>query len=64
MRKQLQNIWWGAGYNIVMVPLAVGVLVPWGFDMPPAVGAIFMSLSTIIVAFNAQMLRRININLD
>jgi Cu2+-exporting ATPase len=64
MRKQLQNIWWGAGYNIVMVPLAAGVLVPWGFDMPPAVGAVFMSLSTIIVAVNAQMLRRINIDVD
>jgi len=64
MRKQLQNIWWGAGYNIVMVPLAAGVAVPLGFDMPPAVGAVFMSLSTIIVAINAQMLRRVNIDVD
>jgi len=64
MRKQLQNIWWGAGYNIVMVPLAAGVLVPWGFDVPPALGAVFMSLSTIIVAINAQLLRRLNLDSD
>ncbi len=64
MRKQLQNIWWGAGYNVVMVPLAAGILVPWGFDMPPALGAVFMSLSTIIVAINAQLLRRVDINVD
>ncbi|MCL1592959.1 MAG: copper-translocating P-type ATPase [Actinomycetia bacterium] len=64
MRKQLQNIWWGAGYNIIMVPLAAGVLVPWGLDMPPAVGAAFMSLSTIIVAINAQTLRRLNLDVD
>ncbi len=64
MRKQLQNIWWGAGYNIVMVPLAAGVLVPWGLDMPPALGAVFMSLSTIIVAINAQTLRRLNLDVD
>jgi Cu2+-exporting ATPase len=64
MRKQLQNIWWGAGYNIVMVPLAAGIAVPIGFDMPPAVGAVFMSLSTIIVAINAQTLRRINLDVD
>jgi Cu2+-exporting ATPase len=63
-RKQLENIWWGAGYNIVMIPLAAGILVPWGFDMPPAVGALFMSLSTIIVAVNAQLLRRLNLNVD
>jgi len=63
-RKQLQNIWWGAGYNIVAIPLAAGVLVPWGFDMPPALAAVFMSVSTIVVAVNAQMLRRINIDVD
>ena len=64
MRKQLQNIWWGAGYNIVMVPLAMGIAVPLGFDMPPAVGAVFMSISTIIVAINAQTLRRIDLDVD
>jgi Cu2+-exporting ATPase len=63
-RKQLQNIWWGAGYNVVMIPLAAGVLVPWGFDMPPAVGAALMSLSTIIVAVNAQLLRRLDLDSD
>jgi len=63
-RKQLENVWWGAGYNIVMIPLAAGVLVPWGFDMPPAVGAALMSLSTIIVAVNAQLLRRLDLEVD
>ena len=63
-RKQLQNIWWGAGYNIVMIPLAAGVLAPWGFLMPPAVGAALMSLSTIIVAVNAQLLRRVDLERD
>ncbi len=60
--KQLQNIWWGAGYNIVMIPLAAGILAPWGFNMPPAVGAALMSLSTIVVALNAQLLRRIDLD--
>jgi Cu2+-exporting ATPase len=63
-RKQLENIWWGAGYNIVMIPLAAGILVPVGFDMPPALGAAFMSLSTIIVAVNAQLLRRLDLEKD
>lgn len=58
--KQLQNVWWAAGYNIVMIPLAMGLLVPWGIDLPPALGAVFMSLSTIVVALNAQLLRRID----
>ena len=61
-RKQLQNVWWGAGYNILMIPLAAGVAVPLGFDMPPAIGAALMSLSTIIVAVNAQLLRNIDLN--
>jgi Cu2+-exporting ATPase len=56
-RKQTQNIWWAAGYNIVMIPLAAGILAPIGFVMPPAVGAILMSLSTVVVALNAQLLR-------
>jgi Cu2+-exporting ATPase len=59
--KQLQNVWWAAGYNIVMIPLAMGILAPWGFVMPPALGAVFMSLSTIIVAVNAQLLRRVEL---
>jgi Cu2+-exporting ATPase len=57
-RKQKQNIWWAAGYNIVMIPLAAGVLAPWGFTMPPAIGALLMSVSTIVVAINAQLLRQ------
>lgn len=57
-RKMLQNLWWAAGYNIVAIPLAAGVLAPWGFVLHPAVGALLMSLSTVIVAVNAQLLRR------
>lgn len=54
----LQNLWWAAGYNIVAIPLAAGVLAPLGFVLSPAVGAVLMSLSTIVVAVNAQLLRR------
>ncbi|MCB0033828.1 MAG: heavy metal translocating P-type ATPase [Anaerolineales bacterium] len=57
-RKMTQNIWWAAGYNIIAIPLAAGVLAPWGINMPPAVGALVMSISTIVVAINAQLLRR------
>ena len=57
-RKMIQNLWWAAGYNIVALPLAAGVLAPWGILLSPAVGALFMSVSTIIVAVNAQLLRR------
>ena len=57
-RKMLQNIWWAAGYNIVAIPLAARVLAPWGILLHPAVGAVLMSLSTSIVAANAQLLRR------
>jgi Cu2+-exporting ATPase len=57
-RKMIQNLWWAAGYNIVAIPLAAGVLAPWGIVLPPAVGAVLMSASTIIVAINAQLLRR------
>jgi Cu2+-exporting ATPase len=59
-RKMVQNIWWAAGYNIVAIPLAAGILAPIGFDLPPAVGALVMSISTIVVAINAQLLRRIS----
>ncbi|MEG0628648.1 MAG: heavy metal translocating P-type ATPase [Enterococcus sp.] len=54
--KMIQNLWWGAGYNILAIPLAAGVLAPIGILLSPAVGAILMSLSTIIVAINALML--------
>ncbi|CAN5860491.1 heavy metal translocating P-type ATPase [soil metagenome] len=57
-RKMVQNLWWAAGYNVVAIPLAAGVLQPWGFVMSPAVGAVLMSASTLIVAVNAQLLRR------
>ena len=57
-RKMIQNLWWAAGYNIVALPLAAGVLAPFGILLSPAVGALLMSLSTIIVAINAQLLRR------
>ncbi len=56
-RKMVQNIWWAAGYNIIAIPLAAGVLAPWGVVLSPAVGAVLMSMSTIIVAINAQLLR-------
>ncbi|MFU8945445.1 heavy metal translocating P-type ATPase [Mycetocola zhadangensis] len=60
-RKMTQNLWWAAGYNLVSVPLAAGVLAPIGFVLPMAVGALLMSLSTIIVALNAQLLRRLDL---
>lgn len=56
-RKMIQNLWWGAGYNILAIPLAAGVLAPVGIILSPAVGAVLMSLSTVIVAINAVMLR-------
>jgi Cu2+-exporting ATPase len=57
-RKMVQNLWWAAGYNILAIPLAAGVLSRWGFVLSPAVGAVLMSASTVIVAANAQLLRR------
>ena len=57
-RKMIQNLWWAAGYNIVAIPLAAGVLASRGIVLSPAVGAVLMSASTIIVAINAQLLRR------
>jgi len=60
-RKMVQNLAWAAGYNIVAIPLAAGVLSPWGITLPPAVGALLMSLSTIIVAVNAQLLRGLDL---
>jgi len=60
-RKMVQNLVWAAGYNILAIPLAAGVLAPWGITLPPAVGALLMSLSTIVVALNAQLLRRLDL---
>ena len=57
-RKMVQNLWWAAGYNIVAIPLAAGVLAAQGILLTPAVGAVLMSLSTVVVAINAQLLRR------
>jgi Cu2+-exporting ATPase len=57
-RKMIQNLWWAAGYNVAAIPLAAGVLARWGIVLAPAVGAVLMSLSTVIVAVNAQLLRR------
>ncbi|EGO7933302.1 copper-translocating P-type ATPase [Enterococcus faecalis] len=56
-RKMVQNLWWGAGYNILAIPLAAGILASWGIILSPAIGAIFMSLSTVIVAINAMLLK-------
>lgn len=55
--KTIQNLWWGAGYNILAIPLAAGILAPLGIILDPAVGAILMSLSTVIVALNAETLK-------
>jgi Cu2+-exporting ATPase len=60
-RKMVQNLAWAAGYNIVAIPLAAGVLAWAGVTLSPAVGAILMSLSTIVVALNAQLLRRVRL---
>jgi len=60
-RKMRQNLWWAAGYNLAAVPLAAGVLAPIGFVLPMSVGAILMSASTVVVALNAQLLRRLDL---
>ena len=62
--KMIQNLVWATGYNLVAIPVAAGVLVPWGVDLPMAVGAAAMSASTIIVAANAQLLRRLRLHRD
>ncbi|EOI7832237.1 copper/silver-translocating P-type ATPase CopB [Enterococcus hirae] len=56
-RKMIQNLWWGAGYNIIAIPLAAGILAPIGLILSPAVGAVLMSLSTVVVALNALTLK-------
>jgi Cu2+-exporting ATPase len=60
-RKMTQNLWWAAGYNIVAIPLAAGVFASWDILLTPAVGAVFMSASTVIVAVNAQLLKRVKL---
>jgi Cu2+-exporting ATPase len=60
-KKMIENLIWATGYNIVAIPLAAGALYEYGIVLPPAVGALFMSVSTIIVAANAQLLRRLNL---
>jgi Cu2+-exporting ATPase len=57
-RKMIQNLWWAAGYNVFAIPLAAGALAPWGIVLPAAAGAVLMSVSTLVVALNAQLLRR------
>ena len=60
-KKMIQNLVWATAYNLVAIPVAAGLFVRWGLDLPMSVGAIAMSLSTIIVAANAQLLRRLNL---
>lgn len=60
-RKMKQNLWWAAGYNLLSVPLAAGILAPIGIVLPMSVGAILMSASTVVVAANAQLLRRLDL---
>lgn len=62
--KMIQNLVWATGYNLVAIPVAAGLFVPWGIDLPMAVGAILMSVSTIVVATNAQLLRRLRLRQD
>ncbi len=57
-RKMVQNLWWATGYNVVAIPLAAGVLYGAGIVLAPAMGAVLMSVSTVIVAFNARLLGR------
>ena len=60
-RKMVQNLWWAAGYNIVAIPLAAGALSEWNILLTPAVGAVLMSASTVVVAINAQLLKRVEL---
>jgi Cu2+-exporting ATPase len=63
-RTMRQNLWWAAGYNLVAVPLAAGLLAPFGITLPMELGALLMSLSTVVVALNAQLLRRLDLRPD
>jgi Cu2+-exporting ATPase len=60
-RKMLRNLGWAAGYNVLAIPLAAGIAAPVGITLAPAVGALLMSLSTIVVALNAQLLGRVDL---
>jgi P-type Cu2+ transporter len=61
-RKMIQNLWWASGYNIIAIPLAAGAFAPFGLILPPAIGALLMSMSTIVVAMNAQLLRKLDLS--
>lgn len=61
-RKMRQNLWWAVGYNLIAVPLAAGVLAPFGFTLPMSIGALLMSASTVVVAINAQLLRELDLS--
>lgn len=56
-RKMIQNLWWATGYNLITLPLAAGILAPWGILLSPAVGAVLMTISTVVVSINAQLIR-------
>jgi Cu2+-exporting ATPase len=60
-RKMVQNLLWATAYNLIAIPVAAGLLIRWGVDLPMSVGAIAMSISTIVVALNAQLLRRLKL---
>jgi Cu2+-exporting ATPase len=60
-RKMVQNLLWATAYNLIAIPVAAGLFIPWGVDLPMSVGAIAMSISTIVVALNAQLLRRLKL---
>ena len=60
-RKMIQNLAWATRYNVVAIPLAAGALARWGIVLSPSIGAVLMSVSTVIVAINAQLLRRVRL---
>ena len=63
-RKMIQNLIWATGYNAIAIPVAAGILAPWGIILPMSVGALVMSVSTIVVAVNAQLLRGLKLRPD
>jgi Cu2+-exporting ATPase len=60
-RKMIQNLFWATGYNIIGIPLAAGVAYPLGIVLSPAIGALLMTISTVVVSINAMLLRRVQI---